>query len=211
MMVTVDWRPPNRRKDPLRARVSGNRCNVCMKECEWIKGGHTYGLLAVIFILLNFRKIDEIQFMIYVINLKPSLHCWPPYPGLKAKLSFTVDIYSLLKQNVKSCNANRRRQRKQPKKSVGLIGKKLTLHVQHPFLYISLPVFSRLQRETSRNFLVTRFMEEMLYVFLFTFFPLPLIFTLMTTSISHFLTICRRSARVLELQNFTPAYKKGWT
>ena len=141
MMVTVDWRPPNRRKDPLRARVSGNRCNVCMKECEWIKGGHTYGLLAVIFILLNFRKIDEIQFMIYVINLKPSLHCWPPYPGLKAKLSFTVDIYSLLKQNVKSCNANRRRQRKQPKKSVGLIGKKPTLHVQHPFLYISLPVF----------------------------------------------------------------------
>ena len=133
MMVTVDWRPPNRRKDPLRARVSGNRCNVCMKECEWIKGGHTYGLLAVIFILLNFRKIDEIQFMINVINLKPSLHCWPPYPGLKAKLSFTVDIYSLLKQNVKSCNANRRRQRKQPKKSVGLIGKKPTLHVQNPF------------------------------------------------------------------------------
>ena len=54
-------------------------------------------------------------------------------------------------------------------------------------------------------------MEEMLYVALFTFFPLPLIFTLMTTSISHFLTICRRNARVLELQNFTPAYKMGWT
>ena len=30
--------------------------------------------------------------------------------------------------------------------------------------------FARLQRETSRNFLVTRFMEEMLYVFPFTFF-----------------------------------------
>ena len=38
--------------------------------------------------------------------------------------------------------------------------------------------FARLQRETSRNFLVTRFMEEMSYVFSFTFFSLPLIFTL---------------------------------
>ena len=38
--------------------------------------------------------------------------------------------------------------------------------------------FVRLQRETSRNFLVTRFMEEMSYVFSFTFFSLPLIFTL---------------------------------
>ena len=38
--------------------------------------------------------------------------------------------------------------------------------------------FARLQRETSRNFLVTRFMEEMSYVFSFTFFSLPLTFTL---------------------------------
>ena len=38
--------------------------------------------------------------------------------------------------------------------------------------------FARLQRETSRHFLVTRFMEEMSYVFLFTFFLLPLIFSL---------------------------------
>ena len=30
--------------------------------------------------------------------------------------------------------------------------------------------FAQLQRETSRNFLVTRFMEEMSYVFSFTFF-----------------------------------------
>ena len=37
--------------------------------------------------------------------------------------------------------------------------------------------FARLQRETSRNFLVTFFMEEMSYVFSFTFFSLPLIFT----------------------------------
>ena len=38
--------------------------------------------------------------------------------------------------------------------------------------------FARLQRETSRNFLVTRFMEEVSYVFSFPFFSLPLIFTL---------------------------------
>ena len=37
--------------------------------------------------------------------------------------------------------------------------------------------FERIQRETFRNFPVTRFMEEMLYVFLFTFFSLPLTFT----------------------------------
>ena len=48
--------------------------------------------------------------------------------------------------------------------------------------------FARLQRETSRNFLVTRFMEEMSYVFLFTFFPLSLIFTQVAASISYFLT-----------------------
>ena len=37
--------------------------------------------------------------------------------------------------------------------------------------------FAQLQRETSRNFLVTRFIEEM-YVLSLTFFSLPLIFTL---------------------------------
>ena len=38
--------------------------------------------------------------------------------------------------------------------------------------------FARLQRETSRNVLVTRFLEEMSYVFSFTCFSLPLIFIL---------------------------------
>ena len=52
--------------------------------------------------------------------------------------------------------------------------------------------FARLQHETSKNFLVTRFME-MSYVFLFTFFfPLSLIFTLVAASISHFLTAARK-------------------
>ena len=55
--------------------------------------------------------------------------------------------------------------------------KKPTWHVQHTFFVQSFlcRCFARRQRETSRNFLVTRFMEEMLYVVLFTFFSLPLI------------------------------------
>ena len=52
-----------------------------------------------------------------------------------------------------------------------LISKKATLHVQHSFfVHFFCRCFARLQRETSRNFLVTRFMEEMSYVFSFTFF-----------------------------------------
>ena len=50
--------------------------------------------------------------------------------------------------------------------------------------------FARLQRETSRHFLVTRFMEEMSYVFLFTFFFTATHFqlALVAARISHFLT-----------------------
>ena len=61
-------------------------------------------------------------------------------------------------------------------KSVGLITPpppiKKNLHVSTLFLCISFRCcfFARLQLETSRNFLVTHFMEEMSYVFLFTFF-----------------------------------------
>ena len=47
--------------------------------------------------------------------------------------------------------------------------------------------FAQLQSETSRNFLVTRFIGRMLYVFLFTFFfSLPLIFTPVVASIFPF-------------------------
>ena len=61
----------------------------------------------------------------------------------------------------------------------GLISKKSNfVGAAHFFCTFLCRCFSRLQRETSRNFLVTRFMEEMSYVFSFTFFSLPLIFTL---------------------------------
>ena len=51
--------------------------------------------------------------------------------------------------------------------------------MQHTFfVHFFCRCFARLQRETSRYILVPRFMEEMSYVFSFTFFSLPLIFTL---------------------------------
>ena len=76
------------------------------------------------------------------------------------------------------------------KTTIGLINKKQlctcsTLFFVH---FFAVNCFARLQRETSRNFLVTRFMEEMSYVFLFNLFSLSLIFTLVTASISHFPT-----------------------
>ena len=57
------------------------------------------------------------------------------------------------------------------KKSVSVISKKTTLNVQQFFFCIFLSrCFARLERETSRNRIVTRFIEEILYAFLFTFF-----------------------------------------
>ena len=56
-------------------------------------------------------------------------------------------------------------------KSVGLIWKKQLCRVQHNFFFCTFlcRCFARLQRETSRNFIVTRFMKQISYVFLFTF------------------------------------------
>ena len=66
------------------------------------------------------------------------------------------------------------------KTTIGLISKKKNSFARaaHLFWRFLCPYFAQLQRETSRNFLVTRFMEEMSYVFSFTFFLLSLIFTL---------------------------------
>ena len=65
------------------------------------------------------------------------------------------------------------------KTTIGLISKTSTFaRAAHFFCTFLCHSFGRLQRETSRNFLVARFMEEMSYVFSFTFFSLPLIFTL---------------------------------
>ena len=49
---------------------------------------------------------------------------------------------------------------------------------KHFFCTFLCRYFSRLQHETSRNFLVTHFVQEMSYMFSFTLFSLLLIFTL---------------------------------
>ena len=73
------------------------------------------------------------------------------------------------------------------KTTIGLLSKKTTLHVQHTFfVHFFAVVFARPQRETSKNVLVTRLMEEMSYLLLFIFFH-SLIFTLVTARISDFL------------------------
>ena len=57
------------------------------------------------------------------------------------------------------------------KKTIGLITNKSNFaRAAHFFGTFLCLCFERLQRETSRNFLVTRFLEKMLYVFSFTFF-----------------------------------------
>ena len=57
------------------------------------------------------------------------------------------------------------------KTAIGLVSKKSNLaRAAHFFCTFICLCFARLQLETSRNFLVTSFMEEMSYVFSFTFF-----------------------------------------
>ena len=63
-------------------------------------------------------------------------------------------------------------------RTVGLISKKATLHMQHTFLCISLPLSCTTTKWNLQKLLSYTFWEEMLYVFSFTFFPLPPIFTL---------------------------------
>ena len=74
--------------------------------------------------------------------------------------------------------------------AIGLISKKAILHVQHTFFVhffvVVLHDYNVKLPETS--WLVTRFMEEIRYVFLSTFCSLLLILTSVAGSISHFLT-----------------------
>ena len=96
----------------------------------------------------------------------------------RAKSKALDNIYSLLKQNISHVMLSGEGNENGEKTTIyrcRVISKKATLHVQHTFFNLC-HCFARLQRETSRNFLVTRFMEEMSYLFLFTFFH-SLIFT----------------------------------
>ena len=78
------------------------------------------------------------------------------------------------------------------KTTIGLFSKKTYnfARAAHSFCASLCRCFARPQRETSKNFLVTRFMEEMSYLLLFTFFH-SLIFTLVAARISHFLTAAK--------------------
>ena len=107
----------------------------------------------------------------------------------RAKSEAPFNIYSLLKQNVKSCNANGEGNENGEKTKIGLISKKNNFaHAAHFRCTFLCRCFARPERKTSRSFLVTRFMEEMSSMLLFTFLPPSLIFTQVAASISHFLT-----------------------
>ena len=98
----------------------------------------------------------------------------------RAKSKALDKIYGLFKQNIKSCNAKRRRQCQRMVKNNNRSNQQKNNFAlaAHFFCTFLCRCFAWLQRETSRNFLVTCFMEEMSYVFSFTFFSLLLIFTL---------------------------------
>ena len=65
-------------------------------------------------------------------------------------------------------------------RTIGLISKKATLHVQHNFLYISLPLFCTTATWNFQKLLrrYTLFGGNVVLVLVYFFFPLPLIFTL---------------------------------
>ena len=68
--------------------------------------------------------------------------------------------------------------------TIGLISKKATLHVQFAcFVHFFAVVLHDCNVKLPETSQFTRFMEEMLDVFLFTFFSLSLIFTLVAASI----------------------------
>ena len=86
------------------------------------------------------------------------------------------------------------------KTTIGLISKKASLHVQHTFFvhFFVLPLFCTTTKWNFQKFPSYTFMEELSYVFLFTFFlftRLPLIFTFVAASISHFLTAANNFSR----------------
>ena len=85
-----------------------------------------------------------------------------------------------------------RNQNGEKKKTIGLISKKNNFaRAAHFFCTFLCHRFARPQRENSRNFLVTRFMEKMSYLLLFNSFH-SLIFTLVAARITPFLTAAKK-------------------
>ena len=95
------------------------------------------------------------------------------------------------------------------KTKIGLINKKNNFaRAAHFFCTFLCRCFARLQRETSRNLLVTRFMEEMSYVFSFTFFFTAAHFhlALVAASISHFVTAATKFSRRSSNKKMSPLF-----
>ena len=85
----------------------------------------------------------------------------------------------------------------------------------HFFCIFLCRCFARLQRKTSRNFLITRFTEEMSYVFLFTFFPLSLIFIFLFSHRRYKISCCSSNKKCLLCTPRTlpldpPLFSPGW-
>ena len=74
------------------------------------------------------------------------------------------------------------------KTTIGLISKKTTLHLQHTFfVHFFAVVLHDYNIKCPETSWLQCFVEEMLYMFFFTFFSLPLIFSWLAASICHFL------------------------
>ena len=86
----------------------------------------------------------------------------------------------MFKQNIKLCNARWWSNAGEGwKTTIGLISKQATLHVQHTFLYISLPLFCMTTMWNFQKLLsYTFFGINVVRVVVEPFFSLPLIFTL---------------------------------
>ena len=85
----------------------------------------------------------------------------------RAKSEALDNIYSLFKQNIKSCNAKQQRQHwRTGKKNYRFNLQKSNFALAAQFISTFLcRSFARLQHETFRNFLVTPFIEEMYLVY----------------------------------------------
>ena len=99
----------------------------------------------------------------------------------------------------KACNAGKRW-----KTTIGLISKSNFARAIHFFCTFLCRCFARLQRETSRNLLVSRFMEEMSYVFPFTAAHFHLV--LVGASISHFVTAATKFSCCSSKKRMSPLF-----
>ena len=106
----------------------------------------------------------------------------------KAKSKAFVNIHCLLKQNTKSCNNTQWQQWKGSKKSVGLISKTQLCTCTTLSLYISLPLVCTTTTWNFQKLPCYTFYGGNVVCVPVHFFSLPLIFTTVATSISHYLT-----------------------